>query len=378
MIPRFLRAIALWALLPAAFVRAHDAGLSQAEARLSADALTLTVSYDLKDVRRMLPPGALLGTDSSDHTIGNASGELQRLAGLLVKATSEDATLVETDTVIEFLPSDHLGFRFIYPRPVGDTVSFTFTNLGALSATHREYFTYIDDKGLIRVEKILSARENQIELSLRPAPPPVPVVLPSSAPSSAGEPEPVRHGFRGFFILGVEHIWTGYDHLLFLFGLLIVCTSFRSIAAIITCFTVAHSMTLILAALEVVSLPSVLVESAIAASIVFVGVENLVRRGGAPRGRPALTFAFGLIHGFGFASVLRDLGVGSSGGGLVGPLFAFNLGVEAGQLVVAAVVLPLIWCLRKNERFLRYGVPALSVLVAAAGLYWLLERTLFG
>jgi hypothetical protein len=101
-----------------------------------------------------------------------------------------------------------------------------------------------------------------------------------------------------------------------------------------------------------------------------------VRRGEEPKGRGALTFAFGLIHGFGFASVLRDLGVGGAGGqGIAMPLFTFNLGVEVGQIAVAAIVLPIVWQLRKNEAFVRRGVPALSALITAAGLWWLLQRT---
>jgi hydrogenase/urease accessory protein HupE len=148
--------------------------------------------------------------------------------------------------------------------------------------------------------------------------------------------------------------------------------------AIISCFTLGHSITLAAATLDWVNLPARYTEPLIAASIVYVGLENLWRRGAEPRGRWAVTFVFGLIHGFGFASVLRDLGVGQGGSGLLLPLFSFNLGVELGQIAVAAVALPLIWRLRKNEKFLQRGVPALSALVAAAGLYWLLERTIFG
>jgi hydrogenase/urease accessory protein HupE len=183
--------------------------------------------------------------------------------------------------------------------------------------------------------------------------------------------------FVAFLKLGVEHIWTGYDHLLFLFGLLVVCARFRAIVAIISCFTLGHSLTLALATLDIVNLPARYTEPLIAASIVFVGVENLVRRGAEPRGRWALTFFFGLIHGFGFASVLRELGVGQSGSGLAMPLFSFNLGVELGQIAIAALILPIIWRMRKNEKFLRLGVPALSAIVALAGLYWFLERTIF-
>jgi len=183
--------------------------------------------------------------------------------------------------------------------------------------------------------------------------------------------------FPAFMMLGAEHIWTGYDHLLFLFGLPVVCTRFRSTVLIISCFTLAHSLTLALATLDIVNLPGRYTEPLIAASIVYVGVENLARRGTEPRSRWALTFVFGLIHGFGFASVLRELGVGQDGRGPAMPLFSFNLGVELGQIAIAALALPIIWRLRRNETFLRRGVPALSAAVALAGLYWLLERTLF-
>lgn len=180
-----------------------------------------------------------------------------------------------------------------------------------------------------------------------------------------------------FLDLGVRHIWSGYDHLLFLFGLLVVCRTLRSTVGIITCFTLAHSLTLALATFNLVNLPTRLVEVMIAASIAFVGIENLVRRGAEPKHRWAVTFVFGLIHGFGFASVLRQLGLGSSTQGIALPLFSFNLGVEVGQIALALVVMPVIWKLRKNDAFLRRGIPVLSAVVAGTGLFWLLERTLF-
>ena len=179
-----------------------------------------------------------------------------------------------------------------------------------------------------------------------------------------------------FVRLGVEHIWTGYDHLLFLLALLAVCATFRASVRVISFFTLGHSLTLALATLNWVNLAASITEPLIAASIVYVGVENLVRRGAEPRGRGALTLAFGLIHGFGFASVLRELGVGVNGSGLALPLFSFNLGVELGQIAIAAVVLPLLWQLRKRGWFLQCGVPTISALVALAGLYWLVTRTL--
>jgi hydrogenase/urease accessory protein HupE len=182
--------------------------------------------------------------------------------------------------------------------------------------------------------------------------------------------------FAGFLKLGVEHIWTGYDHLLFLVALLLVCGTFKAAVQVVTCFTLAHSVTLALATLNLVWVSSRVVEPVIAASIIYVGVENLVRREGL-KGRWLITFLFGLIHGFGFASVLRDLGVASNTTGVAVPLVAFNLGVEAGQVVVASVLLPLIWQLRKWKPFVRYGIPVCSTLVAAAGGYWLVQRVFF-
>ena len=195
----------------------------------------------------------------------------------------------------------------------------------------------------------------------------------TAAATPSAEAPPV---FWPFLRLGIAHIWTGYDHLLFLFGLLVACRSFRSIVVIISCFTVAHSVTLALATLNIVRIPGGLVEPMIAATILFVGLENLVRQGAEPRGRWALTFAFGLIHGLGFANVLRGLGVGSNGHGVALPLFSFNLGVEIGQVTIAVIVLPVIWQLHKLPVFERRGVPVLSGIVAAMGLYWLVERLL--
>lgn len=177
---------------------------------------------------------------------------------------------------------------------------------------------------------------------------------------------------RRFLVLGVEHIWTGYDHLLFLCGLLLVADRLRSMLIVVTGFTVAHSITLSLAALQLVTLPSALVEAAIAASIAFVGVENLWRP--SPRRRALLTLLLGLIHGFGFAGVLAEIGLPRDALALA--LLCFNGGVELGQAAVAAAALPLLLWLRRWPGWDRKGVPAASIAVALAGLYWLVERTL--
>ena len=134
---------------------------------------------------------------------------------------------------------------------------------------------------------------------------------------------------------------------------------------------------LAIATLNLVQIPTRIVEPLIAASIVYVGMENLFSRG-EPKGRWVLTFAFGLIHGFGFASVLRELGVGANGSSIAGPLISFNLGVEMGQLAVAAIALPLIWKLQARPVFVQRWVPASSVMVVLLGGYWFIQRVWLG
>lgn len=184
--------------------------------------------------------------------------------------------------------------------------------------------------------------------------------------ATAGEADT---SFRRFFVLGVEHIWTGYDHLAFLLALLLPGGTLGRLAGIVTAFTIAHSITLGLAALGILTLPVRPVEAAIAASVTIAALDGL--RPHAHDRRWLLTFAFGLIHGFGFASVLRETGLPSNA--VAVPLFAFNLGVEAGQLVIVVLTVPLIRALAE----LRHGrtlIRATSLAIAALGAFWLTSR----
>jgi HupE / UreJ protein len=147
-------------------------------------------------------------------------------------------------------------------------------------------------------------------------------------------------------VLGIEHILTGYEHLLFLFGLLLPCGGLLSLAKIINAFTIAHSVTLSLAVLQVISLPDRLIEAVIALSIAFVAAENLFRSLTVSR-RWLVSLCFGLVHGFGFSSALRALDLPAHG--LLLSLFGFNLGVEVGQGLVVGVCLPLLLLLRRTE-----------------------------
>jgi HupE / UreJ protein len=182
---------------------------------------------------------------------------------------------------------------------------------------------------------------------------------------------------RRFLQLGVEHIFTGYDHIAFLVGLLLLGGSFKELVQIVTAFTVAHSITLALATLAIVNPTPRLVEPLIAASIVYVAAENLwaLRRGtraSALRHRWVLTFVFGLVHGFGFASVLRELHLPRSG--LAAALVTFNLGVEIGQVCIVALAVPLFALLRRTRWFEPLGIRVCSLAVGCLGLTWFVER----
>ncbi len=190
---------------------------------------------------------------------------------------------------------------------------------------------------------------------------------------------------------GVWHIWTGFDHILFLLSLLLpavlvrsripgqrwqAAPSFRAalldVVKVVTAFTVAHSITLSLAALDVVSLPSRLVESAIALSVVLAALNNI--RPMVYERRWLIAFCFGLIHGFGFASVLADLGLPQES--LLIALVAFNLGVELGQLAIVSVFLPIAYALRRTWVYQRVLFVYGSASIALIAFLWLAQRAL--
>ena len=193
---------------------------------------------------------------------------------------------------------------------------------------------------------------------------------------------------RQYFHEGVWHIWLGFDHLLFLLTLLLPAvlvridhvwqavekfsSALREVVSIVTAFTVAHSLTLSLATLGIVQLPSRMVESAIAASVVLAGVANLYP--GIAQRRWVVAFVFGLIHGFGFAGVLSDLGLPQDS--LLVSLVSFNIGVEIGQLAVVVLFLPLAYGFRRSSSYQPIVVQAGSAAVIVVALLWLVERVL--
>lgn len=194
--------------------------------------------------------------------------------------------------------------------------------------------------------------------------------------------------FVAYLQAGIRHIWSGIDHLLFLLSLLLPAVLLRrhdqwlpvpsarpallSTLKVVTAFTLAHSITLSLAALNVVRLPSRLTESVIAASIIIAALNNVFPIVTDTRAR--IAFAFGLLHGFGFASVLADMGLPH--GARLLSLCAFNLGIEIGQLAVVLAVMPVVYWLRNDTRYRRALLPWGSVSIAAVASVWLIQRAL--
>ncbi len=222
---------------------------------------------------------------------------------------------------------------------------------------------------LVRVTTRDGGRIDQV---LRPVQPTL--VLDLSPPEGLAVP--------GYLKLGVEHILTGFDHLLFVFGLLLLIGANGRLVKAITAFTVAHSLTLALAALGYISFPSAAIEALVALSILFVAVEVIGARRGARTlagRRPwVVAFLFGLLHGMAFAGVLSDIGLPP--GATVEALLMFNLGVELGQLVFIAAALLAMAGLRAAARRIAWRPPAWAAmapayLVGGLSAYWLIERT---
>ena len=334
----FISAATLVVLTGVAF--AHDPGLSSADLTVSDESIDAVVTFNPRDLES-------LGKDADQIA----------LHLLDVRAATEPLSLSAHTHGVD--AANNVAFHLRFPRTQKSSPLLVASGvIDQLPFGHREFITVKTAAGATLGERLISAKENELSLEIAETAPP---------------PSAFLARFAEFFLLGVRHILTGYDHLLFLAGILIVCAGFREAIRIITCFTIAHSITLALATFNLVSIPSRIVEPMIAASIVYVGIENLWRRGKL-RWREVLTFSFGLVHGLGFASVLREMGIGSGGAGVAVPLLSFNLGVESGQLVVAGCFLPVAWKLKSTERFSRITVPALSCLIAAAGAYWFIER----
>jgi hydrogenase/urease accessory protein HupE len=184
------------------------------------------------------------------------------------------------------------------------------------------------------------------------------------------QPKNVNHSsWTSFLKLGMKHILTGYDHLLFLLALLIRKQKLKQYITTITAFTIAHSITLTLSVLGIVDLPSRFVESIIALSICYVAIENIFKK--EIKYRWAITFGFGLIHGLGFASILKEMNLPKSD--LAIALLNFNVGIEIIQLIIVLLLVPVLVSLQKLAKYRTY-VNACSAIIFILGAIWLFQR----
>ncbi|HJW37131.1 MAG TPA: HupE/UreJ family protein [Candidatus Udaeobacter sp.] len=347
-------------MLPFQYANGHDPGLSSLTIRQRPNGLEATLTLAVKDAAQVAEldkdhDGIVTQAEFAQtrSQLETAVARLLFIAadGKVAKAQSVRGQLDENNNVEVRLNFHVVGFS---------SLEIQSKIIASLPLGHRQYLQIQNSTGQTLFERLLSAPTDRAT-----------VELPHTDASTVAL-EAAR-SFANFLCLGVKHILTGYDHLLFLFGLLLVAGGFFSSLGIITSFTIAHSITLAVATLQLVQIPSRIVEPLIAASIVFVGIENLLR-GDIPKARRMVPFGFGLVHGFGFASALREAGIGSGTGGVVLPLFSFNLGVELGQIMVAAVALPIIWKLRENPMFIARWAPACSAAVVLLGSFWFVQR----
>jgi hypothetical protein len=345
--------------LPAPPALAHPAPFSYLDLRLGADGLagTLTVhdldaAYELKitDADALLDPAVARRHGPALAAILARRLHL-RLDGRDVVVTLDEVTPVP----------DRQGLRFTLRTGGGTSPGRVdvATTLFPYDGNHQTFINVYEGEAL-RHQAILDARR-------------------STFTYYAGSWQGVGAVLGTFVPAGAYHIAIGPDHLLFLAGLLLLGGSLARLAGIVTAFTIGHTVTLSVAALGLYAPPATLVEPLIALSIVLVGVDNLLVGDGAHGSRdlrPWMAGLFGLVHGFGFASVLREFGLPDEALGW--SLFGFNLGVEAGQLAfVLPVAAALAWIRRRSPLVGTRLAMVGSVVVALAGAYWFVQRVFF-
>ena len=342
-----------WLLLAAPLLpaQAHDGGAT-AFARITLAGQTVRYSLSIPDAASRsfaaMPRDANAGIDFHDALARalrervRLSGDARACAAGLAQVAPPSANSVSLTVTIDFACPP--AMRVLTIRD--DSFDVLGSDLHILARIERDGAT----------EQFAFATENRearITLDATPAP---------------------ARGVGSFFALGIEHILTGYDHLLFLLALMIGGGAVWSLVKIVTAFTLAHSVTLTAAALDLIVLPSRLVETAIALSIVYVALENIFLRERGSSKRWLVALVFGLVHGLGFSAVLKELGLPKDG--LVWSLLLFNLGVEAGQgLVIVAAIPVLISLQRASWRPQAVGVTSLAVLMV--GVVLVVERAFF-
>ena len=354
---RCLAAIAILAAAPHA-ARAHQASATYATLTLGED--PATARYEIRLASRDLFEALALESDrdATDAEIASGRDRLLAYVGDRVEFEADGATCRETPVSADAVEDGGRFGRVVLVVTCPEPIVELALEYGLFYDLDPQHTGYLKVGGSDVATELTAPDDTRLVWRVGEEPPgSVIAYVPS----------------------GVRHILEGPDHILFLLSLLLVAVVGRRAreaaiytVGIVTSFTVAHSITLIAAALGWIELPSRLVESVIAASIVLVAVENVVRAD--PPRRRLVTFAFGLLHGLGFASVLRPLLPPED---VVLPLLAFNVGVELGQLGIVLVALPLLHLAARalgEPRYRRIVLPGGAVLFGGLGAIWFIER----
>jgi hydrogenase/urease accessory protein HupE len=350
-------AAALVSFLFSSFARGHEVGLSRGEYWLAEAVLTADLTFSRREI------AALVADLDANHDGEVSQPEIDRGRSALARAIvdrievrGDGARCASTLQDVRLIQEDGLTVEAEYRcKAAPRRVQIEWPLMEDLSQGHRHLARA--RAGGQPMETAIFRGQPSLEIAAQPG-------------SMRPEADSGGPGTIALFLMGIEHILTGYDHLVFLLGLVLVGGRWRSLLLVITAFTVAHSITLGMAALGVWAPSARIVEPAIALSIAYVGIENFFVKDADKRWR--ITFPFGLVHGFGFAGALVEIAL--SRAEIPRALFAFNLGVEAGQLAVLAVVLPVIVVARKKPWFEQTGVKVLSAAIAAAGVLWFVLR----
>lgn len=350
-------------VLYSSWCHAHPPGLSSLDVLIKSTQVDAKVTFALQDIEAFSPMDSDLDAEVSDAEREAAKPAIAKLMSEQLGLVIDNQPVKPAESgLVTFDVQNNAQVMFSYAVAPQKQLRIQSNFLSLLPDGHQQYLTMRTAEGRVLQEKMLTKQNFDALLDM------------GAGEMAEGSSVSLFATFSDFFKLGVEHIVTGYDHLLFLFALLAVTHSFWPAIKIITFFTIAHSITLACAGLNLVDLPSSFVEPFIAATIIYVAVENIIR-GDHPKGRHWLTFGFGLVHGFGFAGVLRELDISSGEAGILLPLLSFNLGIETGQILVASMVLPMIWWLNNRVETAEKFLKGCSFLVSLMGLYWLLERT---
>ncbi|HJN27797.1 MAG TPA: HupE/UreJ family protein [Candidatus Latescibacteria bacterium] len=338
---------------------AHEINTSYSVVSVRSDSVRLILSIDEADLIRLDPQIDVNGDGLLYRDEVRGGGEAMALKlqdRLSTEVDGEPHTPEMLSAAPEVDVDGNLFLRIVYDVPLADEPPATL---------------------VLDLEKFLQAplldeHKNLVRVFVASDQPELLAVLSASSPVGRfqlREEVDLLAQVMHFVWLGVEHIFIGYDHIMFLAALIVIGSRLGPLVKIVSAFTVAHSITLILAALEIVSLPTRWVEAGIALSIAYVALENFWIRGASHRWM--LTFAFGFVHGFGFANVLRDLGLPSQG--LVPSLLAFNVGVEIGQVVIVAILLPgILWAAKHGHQ--QRLVQVASAVILLFGVGWFVER----